>query len=165
MYPVPRQRLPCDRLGLCETATADSGVHDASGADVDASDTLSSSRGPTDGAPAAEDVDVSDAHDAANEQGLSVPDGALDATMDATDTAGCDRAKPPSDMPCTIDEAYGVFVAPVAVGMANDGTRAHPFTSLSDAMRQAKAAGKRVYVCDDGTGYTASIAVGHRQTE
>jgi hypothetical protein len=83
---------------------------------------------------AAVDV-VSDAGPADNE-----------ATADAGDGPACDAASAPSDDPCVIAEAYGVFVSPAGTD-GNVGTRAAPVFSIGHGMDLAKAAGKRVYVC------------------
>ena len=62
----------------------------------------------------------------------------------------CWEKKSPHDDPCVIDDAYGVFVAPVANGGSDatgNGTRAAPYATLGKAL--AGLHGKsRVYVCD-----------------
>ena len=71
----------------------------------------------------------------------------------------CDLRKTPSEAPCTVDERFGVFVSPSSVDAGADGTRAHPDASLMAALRRAKVDSKRVYVCDDGTGYSEKLTV------
>jgi hypothetical protein len=64
----------------------------------------------------------------------------------AADAAACDATKAPSEDPCVVDEAYGVFVSPSGSD-ANPGTRPAPVLTIGHGMDLAKAAGKRVYVC------------------
>src|SRR6266545_1207930 len=75
------------------------------------------------------------------------------------DGAGCDLSKSPAESMCVVDEAYGVFVSPNANAATADGTRAHPYQSLMTALQSAKTAGKRVYACDDGTGYAEQLVI------
>lgn len=69
----------------------------------------------------------------------------------APDVAPPDRPEPPPALegtptPSDLDESLGVFV--VSGASANgDGTRAHPFGTIAQAVAAAKPAGKRVYVC------------------
>ncbi len=81
------------------------------------------------------------------------PDATSDAPAADTGTpeetaegATCDGTGAPSDDPCVISEAYGVFVSPVGAD-GNVGTRAAPVFTIGHGMDLAKAAGKRVYVC------------------
>lgn len=91
------------------------------------------------------------------------PDGPEDASRSSledadADEAGCDGSSSPLEAPCTIDEQFGVFVSPRA-NDASDGTRAHPYSSIAAALHRATADRKRVYVCDDGTGYAESLTI------
>jgi hypothetical protein len=81
----------------------------------------------------------------------SADGGASDGTVGvrdakAADAAACEAAKSPSEDPCVVAEAYGVFVSPTGSD-ANPGTRAAPVVTIGHGMNVAKAAGKRVYVC------------------
>jgi hypothetical protein len=69
-----------------------------------------------------------------------------ETTADAGNGPACDAASAPSDNPCVIAEAYGVFVSPAGTD-GKVGTRAAPVFSIGHGMDLAKAAGKRVYVC------------------
>jgi hypothetical protein len=66
---------------------------------------------------------------------------------DAEAGGGCDPSQTPHDSPCALDEAYGVFVSPAGAD-TNPGTRAAPLRTIGHGMDVAKAAGKRVYVCE-----------------
>jgi hypothetical protein len=96
----------------------------------------------------------------------------LDASMDVplpprdvlSDVAGeadvvCDTTKgrSPANTPCLIDARYGVFVSPQGNDNSGDGTPAAPYKTLAYAL--GKSSGKRVYACDDGTGYPDPLAV------
>ena len=81
----------------------------------------------------------------------SADGGAGDGTMGVgdervADAGMCDPTKSPSDDPCVVDEAYGVFVSPRGSD-ANPGTRSAPASTIGRGMDLAKAARKRVYVC------------------
>jgi hypothetical protein len=52
-----------------------------------------------------------------------------------------------------------VFVSPLGSDATGAGTRAAPFRSVPRALQAAKAETRRVYACDDGTGYTDSVTV------
>jgi hypothetical protein len=97
-----------------------------------------------------------------------VPLPPLDVLSDVTGVADvasdviCDTTKgrSPANTPCLIDARYGVFVSPLGNDNSGDGTPAAPYKTLAYAMDNAKSGGKRVYVCDDGTGYPDPLAVG-----
>ncbi|HEX7666653.1 MAG TPA: hypothetical protein VF407_19130, partial [Polyangiaceae bacterium] len=62
----------------------------------------------------------------------------------------CDSTKTPSQDPCVVIEALGVFVAPSASdagASVADGTRSRPFAKIQDAIAAAKDQKKRVYAC------------------
>lgn len=78
-----------------------------------------------------------------------VQDAPID-TWDGFDGFTCDPGKAPHDQPCVIDEAYGVFVAPVSNGgsdTAGEGSRAKPYATIEHAL-QSLGGKARVYVCD-----------------
>jgi len=83
-----------------------------------------------------------------------VPDGG-----DAVDATTCDADASPAEAPCTIDERLAVFVSPRGDDAAGRGDREAPFRTLGKAMVEARAAGKRLYACDDGTGYDERLVV------
>lgn len=152
--------FPCELTGTCTPppdAAMDSAHDAAPAADVgpDKSDG-SSNLGSVDAGP---DVGSFDgATDDANTEGGNLTDASSPDSSDATE---CDATRSPYDAPCVIDEPFGVFVAPTANSTAAaDGTRAHPFTTLAEGLRRAQVAVKRVYVCDDGTGYTGPVSIG-----
>lgn len=65
----------------------------------------------------------------------------------------CDATKVPSEDSCVVDDQYGVFVSPVGDDVGGNGTKAKPFRTLSKAVSEAGTVKKRVYACDDGSGY------------
>ena len=95
--------------------------------------------------------------------------GVGDAVLDSADAAigdggsdrdgmPCDVSRSPVDTPCLIDEQFGVFLSP----KGNDngtGTRAAPYKTLGRALGVASSSGKRLYACDDGTGYPDAIGL------
>lgn len=85
-------------------------------------------------------------------------DGAPDGG-DGVDAATCDSDASPAEEPCTIDERLAVFVSPRGDDAVGKGDREAPFRTLSKAMVEARAAGKRLYACDDGTGYGERLVV------
>lgn len=71
---------------------------------------------------------------------------AVDLPPPPPEPENCDGTQLPSANPCTIHEAYGVFVS--AKGSdEGDGTRAHPLQHISTAIAGAAASGRRVYAC------------------
>jgi len=96
--------------------------------------------------------------EACDELGTCAPSARVDASVEASsDASSCDPTKDPKDEPCVLDDAYGVFVAPVnsdagpeslGIGVAGpDGTAERPYSSIGQAL--ANMAGKsRVYVCN-----------------
>jgi hypothetical protein len=83
-----------------------------------------------------------------------------DAPADvAPDVPACDASagRSPLDEPCLIDERYGSFVSPTGSDTSGKGTRAAPFQTIGRGMSAAKSSGARVFVCDNGTGYTDRI--------
>jgi len=81
-------------------------------------------------------------------EGGKLESGVEDAMKDvAHDTFTCNGTKSPSEEPCVISEAYGVFVAPPADGGSDSGagTRAAPYATITKAIQSAN--GKRVYAC------------------
>jgi len=71
---------------------------------------------------------------------------AVDLPPPPPEPENCDGTKLPTATPCTIHEAYGVFVS--AKGSdEGDGTRAHPLQHISTAIAGAAASGRRVYAC------------------
>lgn len=84
------------------------------------------------------------------EAGAAPADADVGSEPVPSDGPSCDPKKDPSDEPCWIDEAYGVFVAPQAAGgddTGGDGTRAHPYATIGAAL-QRLGGRARVYVCD-----------------
>lgn len=89
-------------------------------------------------------------------------DGAIDAPSDAPDAdvvPGCNGASSPAEDPCVIDEEFGIFVSPQGDDDSGEGTRTAPFASLAKGLAEAHAAGKKLYACDDDTGYAERITI------
>jgi hypothetical protein len=108
----------------------------------------------TDGSDGSTSADDDDAPTSADDDDDDDDDSVDDTT--ATDdgdptTGGCDPSASPSQEPCVVDDAYGIFVA-LQGDDANDGTRAAPVNSLRRAIELAQAGPGRVYAC------TASFA-------
>lgn len=70
----------------------------------------------------------------------------------------CNAAKHPADDVCVIDEKYGVFVSPLGSDLAA-GTRIAPLKTIAKGLQVAKAASKRLYACDNGTGYAEQLTI------
>ena len=103
-------------------------------------------------------VPVTDAADVADAPFF---DAFGDAPVDTPpDVPVCDASpdRSPLDEPCLVDEAYGAFVSPRGSDITGNGTRAAPYQTIGRAMGSAKR-GRRVFVCDDGTGYSDPIVV------
>lgn len=72
-----------------------------------------------------------------------------DGAPPAADPANDPPTAPPlrgTPAPSELDESLGVFVV-AGASDAGDGTRVHPFGTITKGIATAKAAGKRVYVC------------------
>jgi hypothetical protein len=140
--------------GLNDGATRSDG-----GAETDAG-------GNNDGTPRADagTADGSDSvptTDAAEITDATLPDVFADAPLDTPpDVPVCDASpdRSPLDEPCLVDEAYGAFVSPRGSDITGNGSRAAPYRTIGRAMRASKR-GRRVFVCDDGTGYSDPIVV------
>ena len=148
------RELPCELRANC-FSLPDANIMDAS---LEVRLESSTETGPEASHDGGLDASVDGPVDVLTSEGSPISDAADSEVM------GCDASKAPGEAPCVIDEQYGVFVGPSAVGTTMDGTRSHPFTNLADALRRAKADHKRVYVCDDGTGYGALLLWMERST-
>ncbi len=74
-------------------------------------------------------------------------DGSADAPPDGPTAPACDPTAEPKDAPCTVDDAYGVFVATSGDDTAS-GTKARPLKTITAGIALAVQAHKpRVYVC------------------
>ena len=91
---------------------------------------------------------------------LSDVTGASDVTGESDVFCDTSKGRSPATTPCLIDARYGVFVSPQGNDTSGAGTPAAPYKTLAYAMGNAKSSGKRVYACDDGTGYPDPLAVG-----
>jgi hypothetical protein len=120
------------------------------------------------GADAGTDASVTGDAGGADGDGLDV-DGALSDSSLPSDSGDepkpeaappCDKGAAPGDAACVIDHAVGGFVSPKGDDTAGLGTKAAPYKTLAKAIADAKAKTKRVYACDDGTGYPESITIG-----
>jgi len=59
----------------------------------------------------------------------------------------CDGALSPDADDCVIADQYGLFVAPAADEATADGSRAHPFATVTAALASITSTIKRVYIC------------------
>jgi hypothetical protein len=86
---------------------------------------------------------------------------AADAADAAAEPEICDptTSRSPADVPCLINERYGVFVSPAGNDFSGAGTRNAPVKTIGRALQLAKGNVTRVYVCDDGAGYTDAVAI------
>jgi len=106
--------------------------------------------------------DDASSHDSVGSDGGS--DGAAGtdgAPVDAADDASCelDGGRSPADNPCLISERYGVFVSTSGSDSTGAGTRSAPFRTLARALQAAKVDTRRVYACDEGTGYAEGVTL------
>src|SRR5215831_1446486 len=67
--------------------------------------------------------------------------------MDGPCTPGAD----PTENPCLVDEAHGVFVSPTGNDTSGEGTRLAPFKTIAKGIAQGTSKGKNVYVCAAAT--------------
>jgi hypothetical protein len=70
-----------------------------------------------------------------------------------------DAGRSPSDNPCIVSERYGVFVSPEGSDATGAGTRSAPFRTINRGLQSAKIETMRVYVCDNGAGFTDPITI------
>jgi hypothetical protein len=101
--------------------------------------------GTSDGSTGGADDDAPTSADDDDDDDDSVDDTTATDDGEPT-TAGCDTNASPSQEPCVVDDAYGVFVA-LQGDDANDGTRAAPVSSLGRAIELADAGPGRIYAC------------------
>jgi hypothetical protein len=93
------------------------------------------------------------------DDGASSIDGApTDAPLDVP-SCDLEGGRSPTDNPCLIDERFGVFVSPSGSDATGAGTRAAPFRTLPRALQIAKVDMRRVYACDNGTGFDAGVTL------
>jgi len=144
-------------------APNDGGTRSDDGAITDAS-------GHNDGTAPAVDAAAADRSnpvptaDAADVADARFPDALADAIVDAPldtppDVPVCDASpgRSPLDEPCLVNETYGVFVSPTGSDSIGKGTRVAPYQTIGRGMRAAKLGASRVFVCDNGTGYSDPI--------
>jgi hypothetical protein len=88
-------------------------------------------------------------------------DGGTDASTDRAGGSVCDPdgGRSPVDNPCLVSERYGVFVSPAGSDATGAGTRVAPFQTINRGLQAAKRETMRVFVCDNGTGFTDPITV------
>jgi hypothetical protein len=110
--------------------------------------------GSMDGPPS--DHSMTDSRSDGHHEGSA--DGATDV-VDGGEGGSCTGT--PMESPCSISEAFGIFVAPLADGgndTTGNGSRKQPYATLGTAIPKAIAAGKRVYAC--GGTYAESVLIG-----
>ncbi len=146
-WPLSTDDLTCEQRLLCgrrEGGTAVDGDAISDGAESAADDRADGVDGlRIDADAAANDADAT-------------PES---STIDVDAAPPCDGPKKPSEDGCVIDERFGVFVSP-AGSDAGSGTRGAPYKTIGKALAQAKILSKRVYVCDNGSGYAETITLG-----
>ena len=152
-----RRRLLCCVLAPAFITTACTSLAGlTSGADAS---TDGPSVAPDSGALEAGDTRVGEDSPSGDASDGGGPDGAGDsaAASDAPDGFVCDPSGMPSESPCVITEAFGVFVSPDGMDSA-PGTRLAPKQTVNAAIDSAKAQGlDRVYAC--GGTYPVSVVV------
>jgi hypothetical protein len=103
---------------------------------------------PTDAAPDAADEVSPPTTDAGDAEADASADArsALESSTNA-DAQPCAADKSPSDQPCLVDEAFGVFVS-ASGNDAASGTKSQPAKTVTEGIARALATGKtRVYMC------------------
>src|SRR6266508_2261412 len=71
---------------------------------------------------------------------------------------GCTSTEPPATSTCVNEAA--VFVSPKGNDASGTGRKAAPYKTIAMALQAAsKTTFKRVYACDDGTGYPESLSI------
>nr|HMR10780.1 hypothetical protein [Polyangiaceae bacterium] len=76
--------------------------------------------------------------------------GAGGSSGSGGDGGGCDTTKSPGSEACLVSDDYGVFVSTAGSDSAA-GTQGAPVATIKKGVELAVAAGKKVYVCSDGT--------------
>jgi len=156
-----------DRADGGRTSDAGSEVDRAAPIDATASPDTAWDARPSDG-PSPDLTRGDGRFDDVSGQDAVGPDGGSDgavatdgAPVDAIDGASCelDGGRSPGDNPCLIGERYGVFVSPSGSDSTGAGTRAAPFRTLARGVQAAKVDTRRVYACDDGTGYADGVTL------
>ena len=142
--PDAARDTPIADAPLADQSRSDGSFEDARGQDVTTPDAGSDAPVETDGG--------------ASDGAVATDAGSLDAPLDG---ASCepDAARSPFDNPCLIHERYGVFVSPAGSDSTGAGTRAAPYRTLARALQAAKFDTRRVYACDNGTGYADGVTL------
>src|SRR5260221_703286 len=73
------------------------------------------------------------------------------------DSGNCNGTESPAASACVIDSRWGVFVSPAGNDTTGSGAKDMPFKTIGKGLQAAKAATKRLYVCDNGTGYGEQV--------
>ncbi len=120
----------------------------SSASDCSASNTCAAPIGSTDAGHDGDGGDGGDGADRASNDKMPI---------DEVDPA-CDGKAAPSEDACTIHEHFGVFASPDGASDGT-GTRRRPFASIAAAMKAAKTAGKRVYLCADRGTFAETLAI------
>lgn len=100
-------------------------------------------------------------HDAADpDAGDSNPPDAGEPDSDAgPDCSSFDADAHPADEPCVINDGRAIFVSPTGNDATGNGSRSAPYASIGKGLAVAKAASRRLYVCDNGTGFDEHVVV------
>jgi hypothetical protein len=98
--------------------------------------------------------------DALSDVPFAPPDVLSDVAGESDVICDTGKDRSPANTPCLVDFRYGCFVSPQGSDEFGAGTPTAPYKTTARAMDRAKMEGKRVYVCDDGTGYPDALAVG-----
>jgi hypothetical protein len=173
--------LTCAETATCPPSGSDAqpetgdldggGLNDADAGDADVGAADGRTDRTTDDAR-----DVSRDSDGSTRPDTFWPDGRADAdrsvdvardgvTTDDTsipiDAPYCDldAGRSPTENPCIVSERYGVFVSPEGSDATGAGTRGAPFRTINRGLQAARTETRRVYVCDNGAGFTEPVTV------
>ncbi len=117
------------------------------------------SAGPAGSAGADASADTSDADAAPAPDADAAQEQPVEVGIDAPQEPVCDTAKSPSEEPCLLDDAYGIFVSPGGTDQPNCGSKNSPCQTLGAGIARAHTTGKSVYACADIAPYDELVAV------
>ena len=156
---LPRDGASDDRSSAEDGGSASDARRDG-GADEIAPDAALSDANGDDAGFASDSSTAADGR--ASDAGQGPVDTTTDAPIDASsDVPICDATwgRSPFDDACLIDEQYGLFVSPRGSDATGNGTRAFPFQTIARGMKSAQGGPRRVFVCDNGSGYAEAVVV------
>src|SRR5579859_1949239 len=102
--------------------------------------------------------------DAGTEERSDAADSSeAEAAVEVEADVACTSMLPPTDGGC-LNESLAIFVSPKGNDSAS-GKRGAELRTIGAALRASKAGPKRIYVCDDGTGYPESLLLDASTTD